>query len=411
MTMTGLAARNVFRNRRRSILNMIAISIGVALMFVCLGWVQGYETYIYSTVIRFQTGSAQLLHEGYEEEAARLPLDLVLPEYPQVRSRLLATPGISGASGRIDFLARLITPAGSVRLLGQGIDAEAERDVTILSRKIVRGSYLDGQPGLLLGSGIAGKLGVEPGSVVFVSATDKYGVENRTALPVRGIFSFGYGAMDDGIVYLDLPSAQYLLDLDDEVTRIVLAGPGGDRVRAAASGFVDGLGEGYPPTKAYGWQEFAKATVSGVRTDTYSFYVVAVILFGLIIVGILNSMSMSVHERTRELSTLRAIGFRRRDAKRLILLESLILAAIGTATGLLVAAPVAVWLGIYGVDIAGSIPKDFPVPFGEMYHADYRPWHALVSIALGIGACLAGSIIPARRVARLPIAETIGGGM
>jgi ABC-type lipoprotein release transport system permease subunit len=180
------------------------------------------------------------------------------------------------------------------------------------------------------------------------------------------------------------------------------------KAASAYASSTEGLAAGL---QAYSWQEFARAAVSGVETDTYSFYVVAVILFALIIVGILNSMSMSVHERYREIATLRAIGFRIRDVRRLILLEGVALAVIGTAAGMVVAAPVAIWLGGFGVDIASYIPKDFPVPFGEVYHADYRIWHALLSAALGIGSSLAGAMLPARRASALPIAATIGAGL
>jgi putative ABC transport system permease protein len=407
MEMIGLASRNVFRNKRRSLLNAIAIALGVAIMFVCLGWIQGYATYIYGAVIRFQTGAAQILRSGYQEEAARFPLDLTVQNYGEQRERLLRLPGISAASGRIDFPARIITASGSMRLLAQGIDAVAERGVSVLSMKITKGSYLDASPGLLLGFGVADKLHVVPGSVVLVSATDRYGVENRIALTLRGVFSFGYGAMDDGLAFMDLASTQDLLDLGDEVTRVVLAGHRTDDVLRAAEGYVaksNGLA-------AYGWQEFARATVSGVQTDSYSFYLVAVVIFALIVMGILNSMSMSVHERHRELATLRAIGFRSRDASLLILLESSVLAALATSAGLVLAAPLAAWLGLKGVDISSFIPKDFPIPFGEIYHADYRLWHLGLSAILGIATGIAGSMLPARRAARLPIAETIGSGL
>jgi ABC-type lipoprotein release transport system permease subunit len=413
MDMFGLAARNVFRHKRRAALNSVAIGLGVALMLVCLGWVQGYSTYIFGAVKRFQTGSAQVLRSGYQEEEERFPLDLTIADYSSARETLSLLPGVSGASGRIDFAARIIAPSGSVRLLGQGIDAEPERGVTTLSRMIVDGRYLDGSPGLLLGADIARKLGATVGTVLLVSATDRYGVENRVALPLVGLFSFGYGAMDDNLVFIDIASAQSLLDLGDEATRIVLAGADERAVLAAATGWAAKRNAADPsaPLEAYDWKEFAKGTVSAVRTDSGGFYFMAVILFGMIIIGILNSMSMSVRERHRELAALRAIGFRARDVGALVLLESVVLAALGTAAGLLVASPIAAWLGIAGIDIAGMIPKDFPVPFGEIYRADYRPWHFVASVALGLGACLAGSLLPARRAARLPIAQTIGAGV
>jgi putative ABC transport system permease protein len=399
-------------------LNIVAIGLGVALMFVCLGWVQGYSTYIYRAVITMQTGAAQILANGYLEESARCPLDLTVKGYSTLRRDLLTAREVSGVSGRIDFPLRIIAASGSVRLLGQGIDAKAESGVTTIAGKVVEGRYLDDRPGLLLGKTLAAKLGVGPGTSVIVSATDRYGVENRIALPIVGLLSFGYSAMDDYLAWMDLASAQNLLDLGDEVTRIVVAGPDAAKSLRAVQAFVSMVGgkevDGSSVAgglKAYGWQEFAKATVSGVSTDSESFYIVAIILFGLIIVGILNSMSMSVEERHREIAALRAIGFRRRDARKMILLESVALAIIGVLAGLIIAAPIVYWLGVVGVDIAAMIPKDFPVPFGEIYHADYRFWHLLLSLGLGIAASVAGALTPASRAAKLPIAETIGAGL
>ena len=167
--------------------------------------------------------------------------------------------------------------------------------------------------------------------------------------------------MDDGIAFIDLASAQDLLDLGDEVTRIVLAGSKTEEVKKAASSFV----LGNKTLAAFGWEEFAKATVSGVRTDTDSFYFVAVILFGLIIVGILNSMSMSVHERHRELAALRAVGFRSRDVRGLILLESAVLAALGTAVGFIVLHPWLLGSASQGWICPRTYPRISPYPSGK----------------------------------------------
>ncbi|HTX73173.1 MAG TPA: hypothetical protein VMC79_10135, partial [Rectinemataceae bacterium] len=105
MNLFGLAVRNVLRNRRRTTLNAIAIAIGVAIMLVCLGWVQGYGTYIFGAVIRYQTGVAQLLNAGYQAQAERFPLDLTVTGYRAVKDQLLGLPGVSAVCGRIDFPA------------------------------------------------------------------------------------------------------------------------------------------------------------------------------------------------------------------------------------------------------------------------------------------------------------------
>ena len=237
MNMLSLAARNVFRNRRRSILNAIAIGLGVAIMIVALGWVQGYSTYIYSAIIRFQTGAAQLLRTGYEEVAARFPLDLTLPNI-RPRGNGFSNAGSLGRQRSNRFSREGHHPERIHATSRTGNRRPGRERRHHLVQKNPAGSYLDGSPGLLLGPTIAKKLKLEPGASVIISATDRYGVENRIELPLRGIFSFGFGAMDDGIAFIDLASAQDLLDLGDEVTRIVLAGPRMDEVKKAASSFV-----------------------------------------------------------------------------------------------------------------------------------------------------------------------------
>ena len=159
----------------------------------------------------------------------------------------------------------------------------------------------------------------------------------------------------------------------------------------------------------YSWQRFAETTVDSVRADVFSFYVMLAILYLLTVLGILNSMSMSVRERTAEIGTLRAIGIRRHRITTLFLCESLGIAAIAVGLSLLLSLPVAAYLELVGVDVGTALPEDIPVPFGETFHADYRVWHVLFAAGVGAGSAALGSILPARRAARINIAEAMMG--
>ncbi|MGM0674958.1 MAG: ABC transporter permease [Spirochaetota bacterium] len=428
-----VAWKNVFRNRRRSALNIIALTVGMTIMILGLGWVQGYYTYIFAAVQDFTTGHAQVLPEGYLAEAPRLPVDITVGDYEATREALAEYRGVSGASGRVNFGLTLSSGRSSVRMQARGVDAAHEAAVSVLDEYIAEGEYLGEGAGILIGAPVAQKLDLSPGDTVFVSAMDKYSVRNLLDVPVVGVFDFGYPVMDENVVFMDLETTSELLSLEDEVTRVVLrfgdggaarggAAREGARWRASRRGSVWGPANheelatyvnrelpGGDNLSVYSWQRFAQTTVESVRADVFSFYVMLAILYLLTVLGIVNSMSMSVRERTAEIGTLRAIGIRRRRITTLFLLESLSIAAIAVGLSLLLSLPVAAYLELVGVDVGTALPEDIPVPFGETFHADYRVWHILFAAGVGAGSAALGAIAPARRAARINIAEAMMG--
>ena len=403
MDLLWMALKNVLRNRRRSILNIVALTVGLCIMILGLGWVNGYHTYIYGSLIRLETGHAQYLAEGYLAEERRLPVDLLLDDYQGIRVYLEADPQVQAVSGRIDFPVKLAAPGESVRLLARAVDPAGEAGVSTVKDFIDEGSYLDAGPGLLLGRPLADALGLSPGDTVFISARDRHGVENLVDVTIRGIFHLGYPVMDKYLAFMDLDSASFLLDLDNQVNRVVVRlEPGVDPGRfLAGAPALPGQGEWQP------WQRFARTAVAAVEADSGGFTAMIVIMYLLIVLGILNSMSMSVHERTREIGTLRAIGIRRKTLVRLFMFEALWLALPSILAALILSVPGVYYLQFVGVDLAGALPADLPVPFGERFRADFQAWHFFLGAGLTLASALLGAWLPARRGSRIVVAEAL----
>jgi putative ABC transport system permease protein len=407
-----VAWKNVFRNRRRSILNIVALTVGMTIMVLGLGWVQGYYTYIFTAVQEFNTGHAQVLPEQYLAESPRLPVDITVSHYTTTRALVDGYPGVEEVSGRVNFSLQLSAGRSSVRLLAKGVDARREAGVTVLDEYVTDGAYLSERAGILVGAPVAEKLDLGVGDTVFVSAMDKFSVRNLLDVEVVGIFDFGYPAMDENVVFMDLETASELLSLENEVTRLVLRLDDGLDPRASleeiASHLRDQATAG-AELSVHSWQRFAQTTVQSVRADVSSFYIMLVILYLLTVLGILNSMSMSVRERTGEIGTLRAIGIRRRRIMLLFLFEAVSIALMAAALSVVLSLPIAAYLQFVGVDVGTALPADIPVPFGETFRADYRLWHYLLAIGIGAGSAAVGAVIPARRAARLNIAEAMTG--
>lgn len=470
--LAALAWRNVWRNRRRTTLNVIALSVGMGIFVLALGWIGGYHSYIYQTLRDFQTGEVQVMHREWYGERTRLPVDLLVENYEAVRERVAGVPGVRGeaVTGRVLFSLRVSTGNRSWRMMATAIDPRYEPQVGVLGEHVTAGrrpAELAGEPGsgamggtagergtgeessagagertagergLWIGAPVAEKAGISPGDTLFLRAVNRHGVENLFDVPVAGTFEYGYPTLDDQMVYLDLATADELLDLDGAVTHVVVrlapgtgVDTGVERIAAELGGAAVGAAGGDPSGDDAGsrrgalasdstqgspaanlqvrpWQDFARAAVTAVEQDTNSFALMMAIMYLLIVLGIINSMSMSVHERTREIGTLRAIGMRGRSLLAMFALESVWQAVIAAVVALIVTTPVAIWLANTGVDLVSSMPENVPIPFGERFRADFAVGHYLFTVASGVVTALLGAIIPARRAARITVAEAM----
>ena len=404
----AMAWRNVRRNRRRTALNVAALSIGTAVLFLALGWIAGYDHFIFQGLIEYQTGHLQIQHAEYYAERFRLPVDLLVEDYATRRDAVAALPGVAGATGRTTFGARIGYGTRGTYVSGVGIDPAHESEVGVLPRHIVAGSLPAASPTswVVLGAPLAASLGVEVGQAVYLRAVDRHGAENLVHTPVVALFRYGYPIMDENLFYIDAAAAAQLLDTPNAVTEIVVRLHEGTPLDRALAAFNARLPAG---TRARPWQDYAQAAVAAVHADVASFQTMIAVVYLLIILGILNSISMSVHERRRELAALRAIGMRRNELVALVMAEGFWLAVLAVLCAALMAAPVAWWLGARGLDITSAMPADLPVPFGERFTARFAPRHVLFSVTTAVGSAVLGSILPALRAARSRVAEGLRG--
>ena len=406
MGLAAIGLRNIARNPRRSALNITALGIGVAVMIIGLGWIRGYYTTIYGGVKRLETGDLQILRDGYLDQERRLPLDIVIPDAYAVARRISADPLVEAVAPRVDFSATVGTEAGSVRVLGRAIEPAAEARVTTIRQFIQQGSYFSpDKGGILLGAPLARKLGLVTGQSVALSAVDKYSVQNFVEVPVAGIFLFGLPSLDEGLVIVDMATARGLLSTPGAATRLVVRLKDGVSERKAAASIREllrGMGD-----SVYSWRAFAGVIVSATSADIGGFWIIFFVIFLLVIIGIVNSMSMAVQERTREIGTLRAIGIRRSQLAVLFLVEAASLALVAAAIGCLLGGLFAWYMTSVGFDFS-STSLEMPIPFGHRFTGDYRPVDFLFGSAVSLASALTGSLLPTRRAARLSIPRSLG---
>ncbi|NNM67888.1 MAG: ABC transporter permease [Spirochaetales bacterium] len=408
-----VALRNVFRNRRRTVLNVVAIAVGVVVIVNLHAWILGFTQTVYNTQMDIDTAQVQILNKDYEAEKARLPLDLEVPKLEAVETLVRSVPGVQAVGARIDYAAELTNGVTAVPVQARGVDPQAEAQLTIVAKNLVQGHWFSNENDVMVGSGLAKKLGLKVGDPVFLTAVDQWGVRNLVSGTVGGVFSLGYELFDDRLIFTTLGKSRELLSLGPHTaTRVVVKFSSSFDTAAEAREVRRALGRDPAlaglPLRVYEWKEFAQTVVSTIDTRVRIMTFLLEILVLLVAVGILNSLSMSVQERFREIGTLRALGMNRRKLTRLFLAEGFFLGALGGLCGAVLAAALGWFFATHGVDVRTMLPKDLPIPFTSLLLPRYSPWDFVLAVLLSGFVAVLGAWLPARRAGRLRIVDALG---
>ncbi len=409
MELVQIALRNIRRNERRSKLTIITIVIGVTILMNVQGLLRGITTTVYGHMMAMDTAQVQVEAAGYRADARRLPLDQVVDDPDSLAAALRKVPGVVAVSERVDAAFELTNGREGVRTIARGVSQDEAR-VTDLGKNLVAGAMFGpGEPGLVIGKGLAAKLGLKVGDAAYFTALDRHSVRNLGSAPVTGIFEFGYPLLDDRLVYTDIDQARAFLDLGKVATRLVVRGADPQDSEALAAKVAAAVAAARPAGLAvHEWKTYAENLVSTIETRLSLIITILGVLFVLIIAGIFNTMAMNVQERHREIGTLRAIGIRRSGLQAMFFVEGLMMGLGGCLIAAIPSTVVGVWLGVWGLDLSGIFPRDIPIPFGSALKSSYSVLDALRAVAAGLGAATLGSILPARAAARLPITEALG---
>jgi ABC-type lipoprotein release transport system permease subunit len=325
-----LAWRNLWRNWRRTVIAVIAISLGLAMLLFFDGILGGSTQAMYGNLVKLQGGNIKIHAPGYKEKASRLPL-LPLADAEAVVQTALGQPNVIAASRRIVTGGMLGSRAGTFPLTIYGIEPELEAPVGLMASKVSSGRYLTAadEDQVFIGQGLAKQLEVGVGDRVTLTGRATHEQMRSRTMTVVGIYDLGFAEMEKGMVYVSLAEAQALFDLRDLATEVVVSMPTVGKEQPV----INALRSALPGYEVDSWitAEAAMQQTLGTKDQVMG-------LFGLVTlmvagVGILNLMLMAVFERTREIGVLGALGLKRGETMLLFLLEGLLIGILGVLAG------------------------------------------------------------------------------
>nr|VVV03778.1 ABC transporter permease YtrF [Aliivibrio wodanis] len=336
-----LAWRNVWRNKLRTSIMLGAMIFGVVGVMLMMGFMNGIIDNLVKNTIQWQTSHIQIHQKNY---ALNPDINLVIDNEPEITKWLEQAPQVKAWTSRTLVNGMIASARSTCGIQVNGIDLESEPKITPIAEHILEGEWLDdkGRNPILVSQKTADRLKLRVGSKIVLTFTDTTGEVTGAAFRVRGIFKTSSSTFDDANVYVRKTDIQQLgqVYFDHEIAILLHAE---DQVSA----FSDQLNKTFSAPSlnnhsksnniVQDWlqlQPLLSTMMSSMDAGNQVILVIFVIAMGF---GIINILLMSVFERTREFGVLMAVGMKKGNIRRLIILESGFIGLIGAGSGVICA--------------------------------------------------------------------------
>jgi ABC-type lipoprotein release transport system permease subunit len=324
-----LAWRNLWRNHRRTLIMLLAITLGTWAMIFMTALMRGMVSQMVSDGISALPGHVQAHHPDYRDDPS--VANLIAISDADLSERFSAA-GFTGWATRIRVPAVITSEYDSRGVTLIGIDPQYERDLTFVDYDTVEGRFLESadDAGVVIGRKLATTLNTKVGKRIVLMSQDPDNEIADRGFRVVGLFDANMQSFEESFVFAGKATTQKLLRIGDQVSELFVLGDDYRDVEAVYNKTVE-LIDGSADVKRWSELDAYLATMLNVMDGVV--FVWIVVIFLALSFGLVNTLVMAVFERVREIGLMLALGMRPINILGQIIVESLLLLAIGLAIG------------------------------------------------------------------------------
>ncbi len=397
-----IAFRNIFRQKRRTILTALAMIVGFTLSSLFIGWSDGIYSDIISTFTRNRIGHIQVHSEDYRD---RPSIYKTIRDYEPIGETIQDISGVEAWTPRVYAAGLGSVDEKSTAVQIVGIDVVRENTATQFEEKIVEGTLFSDTTlnEAVIGNKLAKILKAEVGSdfVIFSQAAD--GSLANDLFKIVGIVESGDDITDRTTCYLNFAAAQELFVLDGRIHEIVVIVSNINHVGRITEKIKENLTDS--TLEVAPWQEVAKSFYTAMKTDQQGDAIGRFVILFIVAMGVLNTVLMSVLERTREYGLLKAVGTTPVQIFYLVICEVAIIALVSIVVGAIFGTFFNYLLSVYGVTLSEEMTYG-GMKFGTM-HAEVNVRSLMIPTLTVFCSAMLVSLYPAIKAARILPAKTM----
>jgi ABC-type lipoprotein release transport system permease subunit len=399
-----IAIRDLQRNKRRSAATLVAMLLGVGLLVVTGGFMEGSYTQAIEDNIRIQTSDLQIRDADYDRDQASLKWEDLLDDAADLAARVRERPEVRDATPILWASGVVGLREESVNVAVYGMDFSSEVNAPFRDG-VVAGELPapDDREGVLMGQRLAESLGIGIGDDFSLLAPTSGERPDEAIFTVRGLYNSGIPGYDLNTILMPLDKAQSLTRTEDRASAILTKLHDREQADAVAAALAA------PGLVALTWRDLNAFMLDYMVIGRQVIYLLYLIILAIVAVVIVNTLLMTVFERTREMGILAALGMKAREIRAMFLIESGVLAVTGIVLGVLVGSLIVEYLSVVGIDIgaAASTIESTALAFGERMYAEHSLRDTVVVSVMAFVITLVGSLYPAWYASRMEPIEAL----
>ena len=399
-TFITMAFRNLGRNRRRTFFSALALTLSVTLLMFIVGFFNGETRTSLEATLRLDSGHIQIRDADYDPDKFSVAWEYLIENPEQVAAQVETLAEVDVATPRLIASGIVSVKDDTTGVQVMGIDPDSPANDPY-REGLVSGEFLtaDDREGILIGLPIAENMGLKVGDQLNLLINTSDGTVDEQLFTVRGIFTTGSTNYDKGLVFLPLAKAQVFSGAGNHASLIFVLLHDRDQADAVAAALK---------SQNYQVKTWLELNDMLVLIEDYSNIIIStlnLIVLGVTVTVIVNTLLMSVFERTREIGILTAIGMKGRQIMGLFVLEAGILAALGISVGLLIGWALVAYFGNVGIYF-GDLGVNGML-LGDRIYSFITLQDVINLTVLSFFITLIASLYPARMASRMEPVEAL----
>lgn len=349
MLLLKLAWRNLWRNRRRTLLVVLAMGMMMSFLVMYDGMLVGFESAVYGNAIKLSGGNVQVRAEGYEASYSANPM-LPMGNGLDVVNAAEGLPNVDAVLRHANTGGLVSNHEGIFPVSIHGIEPEKEGAVNPVFQAefLFDGRMLTStdEDVIFIGKGLADAMQIGVGDRITMSGKASHEEMRQRTMTVVGIYDINLASLERQGLYISLSEAQQLYDLGDSLTEVIIY----TEVTGKEQSIVDALTASLSGYEISTWKTAIPELSTTVEMKNAVMTGFSVVILGIASIGLFNILLMAIYERTQEIGLLGAIGLKPRQISLLFLYEGIMIGLVGAVVGTLMGFAVTFTLGIFGIN-------------------------------------------------------------
>ncbi len=399
-----LAWRNIWRNKRRTLLTAASIFLAIFLALIVRSIQIGWFDNLTEIVVQSYTGHIQIHKKGYWDDR---DINNSMVFNDSVLAVVRSVPNVDKTVPRLEYFALSSYGKQTKGVMLAGTDPAREDALTRLSAKVVKGHYLQGTGnGILVSQGLASFLGLTAGDTLVLLGQGYHGISAAGKYPVCGIVHFPSPVLDNQMVYMNLATAQDFFSADNRVTSLSLTIKNPDEInttQAALQQKVDG-----GRFEVMSWDEMMVEITQQLKVKTAGGKIIIAILYMIVGFGVFGTVIMMTNERSREFGVIVSVGMQKSKLAMILVLEMILIGLTGLVSGVAAAMPIMLYFKINPIHLWGSMAQAF-ISYGiqPLMPLALKPGFIISNMVTVLIIVSVTCIYPVRRILKLKVVDAL----